>query len=121
MLEFIPRDKLQKCYGGDDGWEYRYVEPIPTENEQLNDVEKKVELQEHRDALIEKFNNLTMEWVSLEPEASVAKAKNAQRYEVVHELEQKYWQLDPHVRSTTYYDRVGVLTRDGAVDFGAAR
>ncbi|KAG9198730.1 hypothetical protein G6514_009680 [Epicoccum nigrum] len=121
MLEFIPRDKLQKCYGGDDGWEYRYVEPIPTENEQLNDVEKKVELQEHRDALIEKFNNLTMEWVSLEPEASVAKAKNAQRYEVAHELEQKYWQLDPHVRSTTYYDRVGVLTRDGAVDFGAAR
>jgi hypothetical protein len=121
MLEFIPRDNLQKCYGGDDEWEYQYVEPVSTENEQLNDMEKKAELQEQKAALIEKFDHLTMEWVSLEPEDSVAKAKSAQRGEVVHELELKYWQLDPYFRSTTYYDRVGVLTRDGAVDFGAAR
>ena len=121
MLEFIPRNNLQKCYGGDDEWEYRYVEPVSTENERLNNVDEKNELQKHKDALVEKFHHLTMEWVSLEPEAGVAKAKNARRCEVAHELEQKYWQLDPYIRSTTYYDRVGVLMRDGAVDFGAAR
>ncbi|KAF3008392.1 hypothetical protein E8E13_000469 [Curvularia kusanoi] len=121
MHEFIPRDNLQKCFGGDDDWEYKYVEPTASENEQLYDAEKKGELLDQKTALINTFNQLTVEWATLELDGSMAKAKDDQRRDVAQELERKYWQLDPHIRSTTYYDRVGVLTRDGVVDFTAAR
>lgn len=121
MLEFISRDNLQKCYGGDDEWDYKYIEPVLAENDRMKDEDKKSDLLRQKSALIEKFSQLTMEWVSLEPGAVAAKEKNDRRCEVAHELDRKYWELDPYIRSTTYYDRAGVLTRDGTVNFRAAR
>jgi hypothetical protein len=121
MTQFIPRENLQTCYGGNDKWEYKYVEPVLGENERLRSEEKKVKIQGEREDLIDQFTRLTAEWVSLEPEGDAGKEKNIQRCDVVKELEENYWQLDPYVRSTTYYHRVGVLNRQGEVDFQAAR
>ncbi len=121
MLEFIPRDNLQKRYGGDDGWEYKYVEPTLSENARLNEEEKKAKIVGERDDLVVKFSHLTAEWAAMELGVDAAKEKNRQRGELAHQLERNYWQLDPYIRSTTYYDRVGVLSRNGEVDLKAAR
>ena len=121
MLQFIDRDNLQKYYGGDDEWEYKYVEPNLSENESMKEEEKKAQILGERDDLIAKFSSLTAEWVSIKPEADMAKEKKDKRGHIVHELERNYWQLDHYIRSKTYYDRVGVLAQNGTVDLKGAR
>ncbi|RSM05112.1 hypothetical protein CDV31_009746 [Fusarium ambrosium] len=121
LTKFIAKDNLQTCYGGQDAWEYNYIDPVPTENERMRSEEKKVKVQQERDELISQFNRLTADWASLEPEFVLGKEKNVERDELVKVLQLNYWRLDPYVRATTYYHRVGVVTRVGDVDFKAAR
>ncbi|KAH7161768.1 CRAL-TRIO domain-containing protein [Dactylonectria macrodidyma] len=120
VAKFISKDNLQKCYGGDDTWEYKFVNPVPGENERMQSEEKKVKIQTERDELVDQFHRLTAEWVSLEPEFALGKEKNAERDELVKQLMLNFWKLDPYIRATTYYHRVGVINRQGDVDFKAA-
>ncbi|KAH7129853.1 CRAL-TRIO domain-containing protein [Dactylonectria estremocensis] len=121
LSKFISKDNLQKCYGGDDAWEYKFIDPVPSENLRMQSEEKKVKIQAERDELTDQFHRLTAEWVSLEPEFVLGKEKNAERDELVRQLQLGYWKLDPYVRATTYYHRVGVINRQGDVDFKAAK
>ncbi|KAF4447218.1 CSR1-phosphatidylinositol transfer [Fusarium albosuccineum] len=121
LTKFISKDNLQTCYGGNDAWEYKYVEPVPTENERMQSEEKRVKIQQERDELFDQFTRLTADWTSLEPEFVLGKEKNNERHELVKQLQQNYWKLDPYIRATTHYHRVGMVTRQGDVDFKAAR
>ena len=87
----------------------------------MQEAEKKVKIQEEREGLVDLFSRATAEWVSQVPNVDPEEDKEKQRRELVQQLDLNYWKLDPYVRSTTYYHRVGVLTRQGDVDFKAAR
>ncbi|KAH6986519.1 CRAL-TRIO domain-containing protein [Ilyonectria sp. MPI-CAGE-AT-0026] len=118
LTPFISKDNLQTCYGGHDNWEYKYVDPTPSEV--LQSEEKKASIQAERNDLIQEFNRLTAEWASLEPGCVGAEVKAGERSELAKQLQQHYWKLDPYVRARTYYHRVGVIDSTGEVDFKAA-
>ncbi|KAL6915018.1 hypothetical protein ACHAPO_009752 [Fusarium lateritium] len=115
LLKFISKSNLQKSYGGEDPWEYKYVNPVPSENERMQSEEKKTKIQMERQELVDQFTRLTTEWIGGDKETS------AKRDELAQLLELNYWKLDPYVRSSTYYHRAGVVNRAGGVDFKAAR
>ncbi|CAG7557500.1 unnamed protein product [Fusarium equiseti] len=117
LLKFIPKSNLQKSYGGEDPWEYKYVDPVPGENERMQSEEKKTKIQLERQELIDQFTQLTTEWIASEGDVELG----ARRDEMAQLLQLNYWKLDPYVRSSTYYHRVGVVNRAGGVDFKAAR
>ncbi|KAF4951244.1 hypothetical protein FSARC_12971 [Fusarium sarcochroum] len=121
LLKFIPKSNLQRSYGGEDPWEYKYVEPVPNENERMQWEEKRVKIQNERQELIDQFDRLTMDWVSLDPQFVLGKEANERRDELAQLLQLNCWKLDAFVRSTTYYHRVGVVNRGGGVDFKAAK
>ncbi|CAI6031113.1 unnamed protein product [Clonostachys chloroleuca] len=120
LAKFISMANLQTCYGGDDAWEYKFVDPVPGENERMQSEEEKFKIQTERDQLVNQFHRLTAEWVSLEPESDLGKGKNAERDGSVKQLKLNFWKLDQYIRATTYYHRVGVINRHGEVDFKAA-
>lgn len=73
--------------------------------------EEKVKIQGERNELIDRFSRLIVEWMCLEPQFVLAKEKNKERSELVKQLDLNYWKLDPYIRLTTYYHRVGVINR----------
>ncbi|KAM0205685.1 hypothetical protein ACHAQI_008974 [Fusarium lateritium] len=120
LLKFIPKANLQKSYGGEDPWEYKYIDPVPTENERMESEEKKTKIQIERQELIDQFEQFTVEWATLDQESEPSLEAKGKRDELAQLLELNYWKLDPYIRSSTYYHRTGVVNRQGGVDFKAA-
>ncbi|GAB1313188.1 CSR1-phosphatidylinositol transfer [Madurella fahalii] len=120
LARFIAQENLQKCYGGKDNWEYKYIEPVEGENERMQS-EKKEEVQAERSELIRQFEQLSLEWVKAKPGSDDAKQKVTERRELAERLRESHWKLDPYVRARTYYHRAGVIDALGAVDFKAAK
>jgi hypothetical protein len=121
LLKFIPKANLQKSYGGEDPWEYKYIDPVPTENERMESEEKKTKIQIERQELIDQFEQSTVEWATLDHGSEASLEAKGRRDELAQLLELNYWKLDPYIRSSTYYHRTGVVNRQGGVDFKAAR
>lgn len=111
LLQFIPEENLQTCYGGKDAWEYKYVEPIADENVKLSEAKERAEIEQERKELIGEFELETIGWASLAADSSSAKEKAAGRIEIADQLSRNYWRLDPYIRARTYYHRIG-MARD---------
>ena len=120
MEQLISKDNLQACYGGDDTWDYKYVEPVPGENERLEQEEKRAKIQEERYELVREFEKKTVEWAALETESADTEVKRSGRTDLVHQLQENYWRLDPYIRARTIYHRDGVVTEKGEVNFKGA-
>ncbi|KAH8812285.1 CRAL-TRIO domain-containing protein [Xylogone sp. PMI_703] len=120
LTNFISPENLQTCYGGQDTWEYKYIELEPGENERM-ESEKKPKLQAERNELIHQFEQLTVQWVGLSPESPAAKERESERKDVAKQLYSNYWKLDPYIRAKTYYHRAGVIDALGEVDLKGAR
>jgi hypothetical protein len=121
LAKFISQDGLQKEYGGQDHWQYQYIEPVPGENARLEMREKRTEIEKDRHELALQFEALTSEWLAakLTADAPVDKEKEAQRNALVKNLQANYWELDPYIRATTYYHRAGIVDKYGMTDFTA--
>jgi hypothetical protein len=111
LEDFIPRERILEELGGDEDWEYEYVEPAPHENAKLYDTTARNVILTEREKLVDELFCLTTEWIK-----NPAKSLHT-RNEVVEELRKNYWDLDPYVRARTVLDRTGVIKGDGAVDF----
>ncbi|KAI0968928.1 CRAL/TRIO domain-containing protein, partial [Xylaria arbuscula] len=109
LLKFISQENLQTSYGGNDTWEYEYVEPVEGENARLYESEKKAEIQRERDELIGDFELRTVEWASLEAESSAGKENSSLRTEAADHLTENYRKLDPYIRARTYFHRLGMV------------
>lgn len=121
LLKFIEADQLQKKdYNGTDPWEYKYIELEPGEEERMQS-EKKPKLQAERNELIQRFEQLTLDWARQEPGSASFKEKEAEKNTLTHELHDSYWRLDPYIRARSYYHRANVIQPMGAFDFKAAR
>lgn len=111
LSEFIPRKNISKELGGDEDWEYTYVEPREGENDKMKDLASRDRIESERRALVEKYQTETVKWAK--GEAGSAE----QRAILRKELLENYWTLDPFVRARTLYDRIGVIGAGGNMDF----
>lgn len=110
LQEFIPRSQIISELGGDEKWEYKYLEPIPGENAALENVSNRKELESLRQNEVEEYEQKTFEWIH-------GQNVKAERDSIAKALKENYWQLDPYIRARSVYDRQGMLERDGSVDF----
>jgi CRAL/TRIO domain len=113
---FIPRKQVLKELGGDEDWEYKYVEPIEGEDDLMKDHETKSKISEEREREILDFQKKTFEWINGGHTEAGEKAK-AERNAIATRLHDNYWQLDPYIRARTLYDRTGMIEKGGKVNF----
>ncbi|KAI8948353.1 CRAL/TRIO domain-containing protein [Xylaria longipes] len=109
LLQFISKQNLQTSFGGDDTWEYEYIEPVKGENAKLDEAEKRTEIQQERNELIGEFELETIEWACLTAGSPAGEEKASQRTKIAHSLSGNYWKLDPYIRARTYYHRLGIV------------
>lgn len=119
ISEFIAPGQILKELGGDEDWEYKYVEPIPGENEKMKDTETRDRLLRTREEIVKEFEAETLKWIKT-PEGEEGKKIMARRDELAAKLKQDYWNLDPYVRARSVYDRTGALKQDGTVEWYVA-
>ncbi|CAG9988674.1 unnamed protein product [Clonostachys byssicola] len=120
LERFIALGNLSSELGGEDVWEYKYIDPIPGENDHMDQVEERDRIQGERDRLAYDFERLTLEWMAYDPLSDAGKEKQALRDRVADEIRENYWRLDPYLRARNYYHRAGVVDEDGRVDYQAA-
>ncbi|KAJ8107236.1 hypothetical protein ONZ43_g6798 [Nemania bipapillata] len=115
LEEFIERDKIPDEMDGTSGWSYKYIEPVPGENEKMKDTETRDKLTQEREALYEEFESKTLEWIH-EDDVTKRTAIKSERTAIAQKLREQYWRLDPYIRSRTLYDRIGVIKPDGKLE-----
>lgn len=107
-----------KDLGGQEAWDYTYIEPVANENEKMNDTATRDRLLQQRAELVKQFEATTMGWIE-HPEGEDGKKHSEKRQALAKELKDDYWRLDPYLRARTVYDRQGTIKSDGKVDWYA--
>ncbi|KAI1189486.1 CRAL-TRIO domain-containing protein [Nemania serpens] len=116
LEEFIARDKLPDELDGTSGWTYKYIEPVPGENDKMKDTDTRDKLIQERKALYEEFESKTIDWIH-EDDVTKRKALKSERSAIAHKLREQYWRLDPYIRSRTLYDRIGIIKPNGTLEY----
>jgi hypothetical protein len=117
LEKYVPRKQIPSELGGDEKWTYAYPEPIPGENEKMNDSATRGTLEGERADIVKKYENTVLEWVHEGDKGQSLEEKRKERDAVAEEMRQNYWKLDPYVRARTLYDRMGVLSNGGQLAF----
>lgn len=97
---------MKELEGGEQ-FEYKYIEPVPGENDTMKDTATRDAIQEERDDMVERFEEATKQWIAGEDGAA------AERDAIANELNENYWKLDPYIRARTLYDRIGAIGERG--------
>ena len=113
LEEYVPKKQIPKELGGDDPWEYTYVESRAEENALLKDKGTKNRLLDERAKVIKEYEVATQKWVHDSKQEGILK----ERAELTERLRQGYWELDPYVRARSLYDRTGIIQRGGHIDY----
>ncbi|KAF7912467.1 uncharacterized protein EAF01_001488 [Botrytis porri] len=114
MSEFVPRSQILAELGGEENWEYKFVEPVPGENDLMKDTVTRDKLLKERENIVDAYEKATLEWINSEGKTPEIKTR---RMELATELREDYWKLDPYVRAKSLYDRTGVINPGGKLDF----
>ncbi|KFA66728.1 hypothetical protein S40285_08505 [Stachybotrys chlorohalonatus IBT 40285] len=120
LEEFIEPSHITKELGGDEDWEYKYVEPVPGENDRMKDTATREKLQAARQELVKSFEATTLQWIKA-PQGEEAKELKEKRTAIAAQLRENYWKLDPYVRARSLYDRAGVIQEGGKIDWYSAK
>jgi len=114
LEQFVPKSHIIKELGGEENWEYKYIEPVPSENSKMEDTEIRDKLFTEREAIVKEYEKATLSWIHGEDEdLDTIKAK---RNDLAKELRDNYWATDPYLRARSYYDRSGVIKPGGEID-----
>jgi hypothetical protein len=114
LEQYIPRSQIMKELGGDEDWEYKYVEPAPGEIDIFKNEAPRLKLQEERKAAVLEYEKKTFEWIAAGADAASIKKD---RDVLAQKLHDNYWQLDPYVRARSLYDRIGMIESGGNINF----
>lgn len=114
----MDRDQIIAELGGDEDWEYEYIEPEPDENQAMDDLAARDTLLAERQSLGEDFIAATSRWVSAAQTGDPVQIDEAtaHREEVIEQIRLNYWNLDPYVRARNNLDRTGVIQEGGLVE-----
>lgn len=114
MEEYVNRSQIIKEFGGDEDWEYQYVEPVLGENDIMNDTDARDKLLQEREKIVKEYEDTTREWIQANSTDRPVIYKK--RLEIANSLKDNYWKLDPYIRARTYYDRIGVIKPGGVIN-----
>ncbi|KAJ5884866.1 hypothetical protein N7495_009376 [Penicillium taxi] len=109
----IPREHILRELGGDEDWDWEYIDPLPHENDKLHNTAERITILAERKELGNELFSLTNEAILGEETYAV----HEQRNKVIRQLRENYWRLDPYVRSRTILDRTGIIKAGGEIDF----
>ncbi|WFC96986.1 hypothetical protein MBRA1_003652 [Malassezia brasiliensis] len=112
LEEYVPASRLRTGMGGTLDWDWAYTEPVPGENEILNDTETRDAIQHEWDELIEQFEQSTRAWIATDGDRSEL---DYRREVLSQQLRLKYFQLRPYLRAVSIYQRAKVLRNDGLI------
>ena len=116
MERFIDPSQLIEELGGDEQWEYKYIEPIAGENHNMEDTETRDQLSLKRKELYRQFEANTSRWMAnLDDDKGQDIA--AERDAIALKLKEVYWNIDPYIRARSLYDRQDVIRPGGDVDW----
>ncbi|UNI21435.1 phosphatidylinositol transfer protein csr1 [Purpureocillium takamizusanense] len=105
--QFIAPEQLLKELGGEEDWDYTYLEPVPGENDLMKDTETRDRILKERKELASQFEVATQKWIKAE--GTQAEELKDERNRLAAELRANYWRLDPYVRARCVLDRQGVI------------
>ena len=114
LEEFIARNQIPKGLGGGEDWTYRYIEPIPGENDLQADGVTRQKLLDARASVVKEFESITQQWIQ-DPK-SRDKLRTT-RADLVERLRSGYWELDPYLRAKSLCDRTGIIKEGGRINF----
>jgi hypothetical protein len=117
---FIPKSQIPTELGGDEKWEYSYVEPKEGENALLKDDAGREGLQTARADIVKRYESTILNWIH-DHEGKTIEERRRDRDTVAEDLRSNYWKLDPYVRARTLYDRIGMLEEGGKLNFYGAK
>ncbi|PSN62580.1 CRAL/TRIO domain-containing protein [Corynespora cassiicola Philippines] len=117
LEKYVPKSQIPVDLGGDEKWEYKYVEPVAGENAKLAEAAPREELQTARNELVKKYEGTILEWIHEGDKGKGLEERRKERDTVAEELRNNYWKLDPYVRARTLYDRIGVIGEGGKLNF----
>jgi hypothetical protein len=115
MEQFVPASNIIKELDGNEDWAYKYIEPVPGENDALKDTETRDKLLAERQNLVKEYENVTLDWIR--GKETNPDAVRATRNELANKLRDDYWRLDPFIRARSYYDRIGMINPGGRIQF----
>ena len=107
LEKFIEKSHIIKELGGDDPWEYKYVEPSVDENQTMADEIRTNQLLEERAKIVKEYESTTQAWIIADSENRTT--LQLKRTALAERLRAGYWQLDPYVRARSLYDRIGMI------------
>jgi len=110
LQAFIPKSQIIKELGGEENFDYQYVEPLPSENDSLKAEGPRQELAEIRKKEVSEYEQKTFDWIH-------GQDTRGQRDELAQKLRENYWKLDPLIRARSLYDRTGMIGKDGKLNF----
>ncbi|KAL4790387.1 CRAL-TRIO domain-containing protein [Aspergillus venezuelensis] len=118
LEKFIDRNQLIAELGGNEDWEYEYIEPHPDENQTMHDTATRDSLLAERQSLGEEFLSATSRWASAAQVGDPTELKEAyeQREDIIEQIRVNYWDLDPYVRARNNLDRTGVIQDGGWIE-----
>lgn len=116
LEKFIPKSQIIKELDGDEDWEYHYAEPVPGENDAMKEEESRKALEASRNEVVQEYQTKTFEWIAKGTGPEAEKVKE-ERHALAKKLNENYWKIDKHIRARTYYDRTGMLSPDGQINF----
>ncbi|KAG7806474.1 hypothetical protein KL921_004871 [Ogataea angusta] len=109
LLAVIDKAHVPKDLGGDDEYEWKYLEPTKEANGKLHTDEKEKEALEHeRHKLVEQFINKTIEWIECADQDRDHHLM-ADRLALGRQLAENYKRLDGYIRNRGIYDRLGYI------------
>ncbi|KAJ5814692.1 CRAL-TRIO domain-containing protein [Penicillium riverlandense] len=119
LEQFIAPERLPKELEGDEAWEYEYSEIKTGENAQMDDKEKRDELITKRHNLAKEIQDVTIDWIkaSGKKDTDAVSAAKQKREGLVEQLREQYWDLDPHIRARSLYDRLNIVQGGGKIEF----
>lgn len=109
LTKFISKEIIPKYLGGDNDFDLdTYTPPDGSRDELLKDTTGKDAILALREKLISQYKKLTVKWIeTIEPKES--KELWNQRIAIGQEIVNNYNELDPYIRSRSYYDITGTL------------
>ncbi|KAI4260543.1 MAG: hypothetical protein LQ352_000239 [Teloschistes flavicans] len=114
LEQFIDKSHIIKELGGDDPWEYHYIEPSAGENEKMSDENTRQRLLDERASTMKEYESTTQEWITDSENRTGLQQK---RNDLAELLRSGYWQLDPYLRNRSIYDRSGLIREGGVIQY----
>ncbi|KAL8717288.1 MAG: hypothetical protein Q9225_005460 [Loekoesia sp. 1 TL-2023] len=114
LERFVEKSHIIKELGGNDPWEYEYVEPRASENEKLSDESTRQRLINERRTVVKEYERTTQEWVAGSQDRATLQQR---RNDLAERLRSGYWQLDPYLRARSLYDRIGMIRKGGLIQY----